>query len=72
MAALASLAATPAAAVSMLPPAELPMPVVVQTPAQAEQAMEQSARLHVLLKHYGITCGNPGCPLCNPPSPSSR
>ncbi|MDN0084039.1 hypothetical protein QU487_14970 [Crenobacter sp. SG2305] len=35
-----------------------------QTGAKPLTAEEKSARLHAILRQYGLGCGNPNCPLC--------
>ena len=44
------------------PQAELPMPPLTIT--ATDQARSDS--IHVILKRYGLKCGNPGCPICYP------
>lgn len=33
-------------------------------PGQVVLSPDQQARLHALLKQYGLGCGNPNCPYC--------
>lgn len=37
---------------------------VAPAPGQVVLSLEQQARLHALLKQYGLGCGNPNCPFC--------
>jgi hypothetical protein len=37
---------------------------VAPAPGQVVLSPDQQARLHALLKQYGLGCGNPNCPYC--------
>jgi hypothetical protein len=47
-------------------PAQTPAVVVERAVdgARPLTAVEKSARLHAILRQYGLGCGDPTCPLC--------
>jgi len=71
MSCLLAAAGTATAAVLQTPPeppaAALP---VQQVQTGQYQCLNPSSQLHALLKKYALKCGNPGCPVCYPASPS--